>query len=703
MSGRVRSLASGAGRRASTYVAIVMTSAALVSALLVGAYNYWESRDLIESTVTGQLVEVGANRAARVEGALDEVQNLAGILAVEPLMPTAITELSAAYRATDEALDETQVDELRSFYSDGISLATPPGVEPPSVDQLLPSSPTAQYLQYWYSTATPPEDRRLLDDPGDGSAYSAVHAELHPALRSLVDTLEVADVLLVDLDGTIVYTTDKRIDFATDLRDGPYRDSGIASALSRLETAAVGDVVIMDYEPYAPAGGLPTLWVATAVRTQDEVVGAVAIPFGNEALVDLVTAGREWEALGLGDTGDIYVVGPDRLLRSEARPWLEDPEEYLAAMAAAGYPDETIEAVRTFGTTVLVQPADTEAVAAALGGDEFEGTTTDPLGRRVRSYARPIDSGLLGWVAVTEIETGEVLSPLRRYVTRLALIALITIPIVIMVATVIARRMLRPIDPIIEAAGDVTGGDIDVVIGMGGKDEFSDLAAQFDAFVAELRHQRSEVARADAETDELLASVLPRRLVDQYRSGDRDIAESIRNATLVAVRAAAEPPGSIAEDETAEYGVAVAQAVADIARTHGAEQIGASASSSMYALGLGSDRLEIDEALVFASEIHRWVESYLADGEIPLRIGIGVAAGDVVANVIGTERLAFDVLGSPRRTAEQLAATASESVLVDATIAARIGDEWVIDRISGTDDPVGDGIEAWRLSARADA
>ena len=519
-----------------------------------------------------------------------------------------------------------------------------------------------------------------------------------PATRS-----GVPDFLLVDLDGNVVYSIDKRVDFATGLAGGPYRDSGLAEASDRLETAAVGDVVIVDYGPYPPAGGLPTLWVATAVRSNDQVVGVVAFPIGNDVLVDLMTANRNWESLGLGDTGEVYIVGPDRLLRSESRLWLEDPDEYLDAMRGAGYPDETVEAVESFGTTVLIQPAETEPVDAAIGGDEFEGATTNYLDRRVRSYAQPIGTGGLGWVAVTEVEVGEVLSPLRRYVVRMGLIALITIPIVIAVAFFIARRMLRPVTPIIDAAGRVTDGDIDVVIGMGGKDEFSDLAGQFDAFVAELRQQRAEVERTDAETSELLSTVLPRRLVDQYRAGDRDIAEAIRNATLVAIRVISDPPGSVPEDEMAEYSVTIAQGIARIASAHGAEQIASSAASAMFAMGLGSEHLEIREALDFASDVRDWADTFVADGQIPLRIGIGVAAGDVVANVVGTERLAFDVLGTPRRTAEELAGIASDGVLVDATIAGRSGPDWVIERLDGVDGPRGVPLEAWRLSARADA
>ena len=691
------------GRRASTDVAIVMIAAALVSALVIGVFNYVTGRQLIRDGVTTQLVDVGANRADRIERGLTNLTDTTVTLAREPSVAASLVEFSEAFAATTDVLDDDQLAALTAFYADGIAVTTPPGVEAPTTNELLPSSDTARFLQYWYVAQAPLEERGEIVDPGDGSAYSAVHAQRGPDLAAMTDIVATGDVVLIDLEGTVVYSSDKRIDFATNLVTGPHRDSGLAEAVARLETAAAGDVVFADYAPYAPALGLPELWVATVVRNQSEVVGIVATSVGNDALVALTTAGGDWDALGLGDTGETYIVGPDRLLRSESRLWLEDPDRYLDVMADAGFDQEAIDAVSTFGTTVLTQIADTDAVDAALGGEVFEATTTNYLGQRTRTYSEPLRSGTLGWVVVTEAQTSEIFSPLRDYVWRLFLVALLAVPIVIGVAVFIARRMLRPIGPIVDGANTVAGGDIDVELDMGGHDEFSDIAAQFNAFVAELRHQRGEVERADAETTELLASVLPRRLVDQYRSGDRDIAESIQNATLIAITLNDDRAG-LSDDDRAEYSVQVSAGVAEIAARHEAEHIASNATTGMYATGLGSDQLEIDDAIGFAIEARDWIQGYFAERELDMTMGVGVAGGDVVANVIGTQRLAFDVLGSPRRIAEDLARAAPAwAVVVDAVIAARAEGPWAFERMGDLSDVRGAPIEGWLLEPRIPA
>ncbi len=680
-----------------------MIVAALVSSVLVGAFNYLQSRSLLRSAVTDQVVDVASSRVDLIERGLENLRDRTAVLAVEPTVVEAIVDLSAGYAATDERLAPGQQPTLEEAYAVGVEVATPPGVEPPPAAELVPRSPTARYLQYHYLATVPAEERADVDDPGDGSAYSAAHAEHHDALRSVTDLVTSGDVVLVDLEGVVVYSTLKRIDFGTDLATGPHAGSGLAEALRRLETASTDEVVVVDYTQYAPARGLPEMWVAAIVRDEDEIVGAVAGAVGNEALVEIMTAGADWDQLGLGRTGEAYVVGTDTLLRSESRLWLEDPDAYLDAMVDAGYDEDVVQAVETFDTTVLTQPADIVPVEEAQRGVDFVGPTDDYLGRGVVSVARQVDPGGLGWVVVVGAERSEVFEPLDDFVLRLVLITLLGVPLVVLAAVTIARRMLRPLEPITAGVERVTDGDVDVELAMPGRDEFADLAAQFDLFLAELRQQREQARRTDAEITELLASVMPRRLVEEYRAGRRDIAESMRNATLVAVVLHTDAAADVlSEDEVARYSTRIAAGVATLAREHGAEQIATSAATSMFAVGLDSDELEVEQAVAFALAARRWVDALLAEEGVGIGVGFGVAAGDVVANVMGTQRVAFDVLGAPRHAAEMLARATGDEVLVGAAVASRLDGVGELERVEGLQDIGGTPIDGWRLVVTAE-
>ena len=65
-----------------------------------------------------------------------------------------------------------------------------------------------------------------------------------------------------------------------------------------------------------------------------------------------------------------YVVGADRLLRSQSRLWIEDPDEFLDEID-----DDSLRGlVQAFNSPVGLQPVDTEPVRAA-----FEGRTPPRL------------------------------------------------------------------------------------------------------------------------------------------------------------------------------------------------------------------------------------------------------------------------------------------------------------------------------------
>ncbi|MGB5655334.1 MAG: hypothetical protein WBN35_01830, partial [Acidimicrobiia bacterium] len=74
---------------------------------------------------------------------------------------------------------------------------------------------------------------------------------------------------------------------------------------------------------------------------------------------------------------------------------------------------------------------------------------------------------------------------------------------------------------------------------------------------------------------------------------------------------------------------------------------------------------------------------------------------DVVTGVVGTERVAFNVWGNPRRRATTLASVAGRSqILADPTVAFRVGTEWAVDPVVGLVGLDGATIDGWRVVGR---
>ena len=73
--------------------------------------------------------------------------------------------------------------------------------------------------------------------------------------------------------------------------------------------------------------------------------------------------------MGLGDSGEVYLVGADRLMRTESR-FLADGsrDEYARDLSRSGLDEATIGRILAEGTSILLQRVETEAVARALDG-----------------------------------------------------------------------------------------------------------------------------------------------------------------------------------------------------------------------------------------------------------------------------------------------------------------------------------------------
>ncbi|MDH3225854.1 MAG: HAMP domain-containing protein [Thermoleophilia bacterium] len=693
--------------RARTIVAAVLIGASLISVAVLLAFTLVSAEELLNDTARDELIDIGDSRVTRIEDGVARLKAEAVTLAADRGVTRALKDLTKGFNQLDDPLSPKQREELIETYRTGIRRVTPPGVQAPSLESLVPGDQRSQYLQYHYLTKNPlpPERRSELDKAPDGSTYSTAHARHHPTLRALREAGLPGDLLLIDAESEhVVYSTDKQADFGTGLRMGPHRESGLARAvLDELQNAGADQAVFVDFDAYAPAGFTPTAFAAATIREDGRVVGAVAVEVPVGALTEITTADGQWEDTGLGDTGEIYIVGPDRLMRSDSRLFLEDPPAYQERLADTDYPPEIGEAVEAFDTTVLVQPVETEAVRAGLAGDVFVGGSRNYLGQDTLTLAAPVRIPDVQWIAVAEVTTDEAYEPLTDYFWRVLILAVILIPLVAIVGVLVARRLLRPIGRVIGATRRVGEGDLDIELPAQGNDEFDELGRRFNEMVGELRAQSVELARADEDTTELLSAALPRRLVERVKHGDREVVEAARNATIIAISIRGLSDEPLTELETLrDLGVDLAARLDALAEEHGVEPVHSASSQLIYAAGLDTRELEVDRAAAFVNAVRAEARAFASTHLVPLEFSAGLAAGGVMAGVVGTERLGFGVWGDPpRRAVTREAVAQPDQILVDDVVADAIGDDWPMERIAGLMSLTGEPLACWALGEPA--
>ncbi len=232
------------------------------------------------------------------------------------------------------------------------------------------------------------------------------------------------DAILVTTAGDVVYSADKRVDFGTNLLDGPYVDSPLAAVLrDQLPRVRSGSALMADLDLYVPADGGPVFFAAAAVKNDTETIGAVAIEIPVSALSAITTTNQQWEQYGL-QSGESYVVGSDGILRSESRLWIEDREAYLDKVDG----DLLAGLIEGLGSPIGIQLVDTRPVETAFDGEEFRGTSTNYLGTRNFSYAQSIDVPGVEWAVVVDVPLSDARSPLYDYARRLGVVLLVILP-----------------------------------------------------------------------------------------------------------------------------------------------------------------------------------------------------------------------------------------------------------------------------------
>ena len=66
-------------------------------------------------------------------------------------------------------------------------------------------------------------------------------------------------------------------------------------------------------------------WVLTPVGSDGVITGVLALQLSLDRINDVMTGNRGWEKDGLGTTGETYLAGTDKLMRSVSRELLTDP------------------------------------------------------------------------------------------------------------------------------------------------------------------------------------------------------------------------------------------------------------------------------------------------------------------------------------------------------------------------------------------
>ncbi|MCL1490830.1 MAG: adenylate/guanylate cyclase domain-containing protein [Pseudanabaena sp. Salubria-1] len=688
---------------------IVMLLTVSSSSILVTAYlGYQSGKSNLTDRVFNQLTSVRASKAYQIESYFKTIRNHIQTLSNDPSVGTALSEFTNAYRQLENVpLPADALPKINAYYQNEFlpKLAqTEQGS--PVLNSFLPEAIASNYLQYHYiaNNSNPIGKKHLLDKANDSSEYSRLHGRYHPIFRNIIEKFGYYDLFLIDPDGRIVYTVYKETDFASSLTIGAYNESNLARLFASVRRSKEKDYArIIDLESYAPSYGAPAAFIAAPIYNQDKFIGVLAIQVPVDEINNVMTGNRKWEADGLGKSGETYLVGPDYLMRSVSRFLIETPEEYLKTLVALGVNNETIKRIRQYKTSVLAQAVKTTAVEESMMGKQDIKIIRDYRDIPVLSSYSLLQIEGLKWAILSEIDLAEAYAPIYDFERQLVISATLLMLLVILLAMVMASLFVKPINQLIASARKVAAGQLDAIAVLETEDEFGELAQSFNLMVSSLRDQTDLVEEKNRENEQLLLSIFPAAIAKRLKQGEKNIAESASNVTVLFsdLTGFSKLSDSLTAYEIVSILNDLVTSFDETADRFGMEKIKTIGDSYMAVCGLSVPYLDHDKrAIDFAIEMQAIVRRFSQERGFKLNISLGINSGDIVAGIVGRNKFIYDVWGDTINIASALKSACPEgAILVSREIYNRLCDLYEFAPLATK---IEDGevvLEAWHLKS----
>jgi len=688
-------------------IMVLLLVSSLASLAVICVVEYISGRRALLPAVSERMVELREGQKRAMEMLFADLTNS---LIVYSSGSTAVEAVQAFTDGFDQLanapIDPGEQQSLVNFYKDRLIKPIQQATgEQLSIDAVLPNSNAQKYLQLHYTipssgVSTSPEDA------GDGSAWSAANARFNNYFREIATRFEYRDAMLLDTRGNLVYNVNKGPVLGTNILNGPYRESNLRGAYEKAMAADSVDFVwITDFQPFQPALGVPIAWLVSPIVSAGKTAGVLALPLPISKVNRIMTADKHWKAAGMGETAETYLAGPDNLMRSDSRLFLEDPEKYQREAVAAGTPPDIVEkAIRWHGTT-LVQPVATAAVRAAQRGQTGTVVDTGYLGDRELAAYAPlrVPNSDLRWSILATRDSAEAFDRIGSFTRTLVLTTAALVFTICVVAMLIAQVFVGPVRRLQAGARKISAGNYDVAIPVTTRDEIGDLTVAFNEMSRNLQIKDELLTEQRKENDRLLLSLMPESVVRRYREGEQTIAQEHQDVTVIFADIVGldEISNELSGNELVGIIDELVREVDSAAETLGVESVRTVHNGFLASCGLNVPRLDsVPRTIDFAIEMQRIIERFNSRTGHHLSIRAGVNTGDVISGLVGRTSVIYDMWGAAVNLAHQMRSGATESgVYVTSEVYEVMRD---IRQFTPAGSIVVDGSEEpiWRLSER---
>ena len=321
------------------------------------------------------------------------------------------------------------------------------------------------------------------------TTYARAVERYQPSIEAVVSRNRYNDLLFIDNRGNVVYSFGKNWDLGTNVVSGWLANTNLKKVFVGAwygppgsNTSPEADhVMVTDMEDYPAKNNRPVMFLGCAISDRlGEQQGVLVHEIDSRQITSIITFDEHWTQVGLGRSGEAYIVGPDRRLRTESRFLQELPQDLtIPIYNENGSPDGR--------TSILAFPLHNQAVdelfAKKAPSGVGEVTFVDERGRESLGVFGMLPLQDLNWGLVIRIDTDEAFKPAQDLARLVAVGGLVILVFAIGGIIVFSHFLLGPIGQLVTTAEKIGGGDLSARAPVMTSDEIGFLATRFNTMV----------------------------------------------------------------------------------------------------------------------------------------------------------------------------------------------------------------------------
>ncbi|MGL6258853.1 PAS domain-containing sensor histidine kinase [Vibrio sp. WXL210] len=435
-------------------VSVICILCISMTAGLVAWQSISTSQEAIKSRAVDQLSAINESKKFELERHFQQIEHQIELYSNSPTIVSAVQSLSQAFALVQPGDSQAELDTLNQFYREVFNLEVTLDA-PENDDSRIEISPSTLGLQYRYIANNPYiiGDKDQLVSSSVNDDYDRAHREIHSFMHAIQQDFGYYDVFLIDAEANIVYSVFKEVDFATNLVSDMYSDTGLARAFSAVSDPSMRFTHFEDFSSYPPSFNDPAAFVSHPIYQGEVFVGALVFQIPRYTINRIMTYDFSWPSVGLGQTGDSYLVANDQTLRSDRRAYLEDPFGFLLKSSAVEDSDLS-GMINSSGSTIGLLQELTPHVTAFVSQGERLSISTDVEGEQVLVLANQLQVINNIWYVFSEISLAEAHADLIVVEERILQSSIALVLVVSAFAIVVSKLASRPIsNPLLESDG----------------------------------------------------------------------------------------------------------------------------------------------------------------------------------------------------------------------------------------------------------